>query len=73
MTQRPVLRVGVGARALRMLIKKCGWTGRACAGVQGATDGSPKIKVKHFMSSSAVGMAWRQLDICNALRYMFKL
>ena len=35
MTQKPMLRVEVGARALRVLIKKCGWTGRASAGVQG--------------------------------------
>ena len=36
MTQRPVLRVEVGARALRMLVKNmCGWTERASAGVQG--------------------------------------
>ena len=91
MTQKPMLRVEVGARALRVLIKKCGWTGRASAGVQGtrvwawisgvpvrtgwvcdgkisflfvvpppwgvqgATDGSRKIKVKQIMSSSAVG------------------
>ena len=34
-TQRPVLRIKVGARALRMLIGKYGWTGRAGAGVQG--------------------------------------
>ena len=25
MTQKPMLRVEVGARALRVLIKKCGW------------------------------------------------
>ena len=35
MTQKPMLRVEVGARALRELIKNCGWTGRASAGVQG--------------------------------------
>ena len=34
MTQKLVLRVGVGARALRVLIlKKSGWTGRASAGM----------------------------------------
>ena len=36
MTQKPVLRVEAGARALRMLAKNmCGWTERASAGVQG--------------------------------------
>ena len=91
MTQKPMLRVEAGARALRMLVKICvvgqkgqvrvckalvsgrgslarrSWrdgyvTGRSAFflwcppwGVQGATDGSPKIKVKQFMSSSAVG------------------
>ena len=36
MTQKPVLRVEAGARALRMLVKDmCGWTERASAGVQG--------------------------------------
>ena len=36
MTQKPVLRVEAGARALRMLVKNiCGWTERASAGVQG--------------------------------------
>ena len=90
MTQKPMLRVEAGARALRMLVKICvvgqkgqvrvckalvcgrgslacrsgrdGYvTGRSAFflcppwGVQGATDGSRKIKVKQFMSSSAVG------------------
>ena len=37
MTQKPLLRVEAGARALHMLDKTmCGWTGRASAGVQGA-------------------------------------
>ena len=36
MTQKPMLRVEAGARALRMLVKNvCGWTERASAGVQG--------------------------------------
>ena len=36
MTQKPMLRVEAGARALRMLVKNMfGWTERASAGVQG--------------------------------------
>ena len=36
MTQKPMLRVEAGARALHMLVKNmCGWTERASAGVQG--------------------------------------
>ena len=49
MTQKPVLRVEVGARALRVLIKKCGWTGRGkcgcarhlCVGVWAWISGAP--------------------------------
>ena len=36
-TQKPMLRVEVGARAMRVLIKKRGWTGRASADVQGTS------------------------------------
>ena len=39
MTQKPMLRVEAGARALRMLVKNmCGWTERASAGVQGTCE-----------------------------------
>ena len=39
MTQKPMLRVEAGARALRMLVKNmCGWTERASAGVQGTSE-----------------------------------
>ena len=51
-TQRPVLRVKVGARALRMLVKNvCGWTERASAGVQGTC-------VWAWISGAPVRVGW---------------
>ena len=51
MTQKPMLRVEVGARALRELIKNCGWTGRASAGVQGT-------RVWAWISGAPVRAGW---------------
>ena len=51
MAEKPVLRVGVGARALRELIKNCGWTGRASAGVQGT-------RVWAWISGAPVRAGW---------------
>ncbi len=59
-----MLRVEVGARALRVLIKKCGWTGRASAGVQGT-------RVWAWISGAPVRVGWVcdegvQLSFCSA-------
>ena len=66
MTQKPVLRVEVGARALRELIKNCGWTGRASAGVQGT-------RVWAWISGAPVRAGWVcdggvQLSFCGDSR-----
>ena len=54
MTQKPVLRVGVGARALRVLINKSDWTRRASADVQGTCAWA-------WISGALVRVGW----VCN--------
>ena len=71
MTQKPMLRVEAGARALRMLVKyMCGWTGRASAGVQGTC-------VWAWISGAPVRAGWVcdggvQLSFCGAPRGVCK-
>ena len=71
MTQKPMLRVEAGARALRMLVKNmCGWTERASAGVQGTC-------VWAWISGAPVRAGWVcdggvQLSFCGAPRGVCK-
>ena len=70
MTQKPMLRVEVGARALRVLIKNCGWTGRASAVVQGTRvwawiSGAP-------VRAGCVCDGGGQLSFCGAPRGVCK-